>query len=105
MRARTMTMALLISAHGKLGDVRPHGVFSQIEFHVGASLAALAVIGELERVGIGHEIGRQEKSSGEFALTAEVTLGARIETIEEGVIAVEYVVAVVKKIHHEAAIG
>src|SRR5690349_22789296 len=101
MRAGTMAMAFLVSAHGELGDVRPHSVFSQIEFHVGAALAALAVIGELERVGIRHEIGRQEKSSGEFALTAEVTIGARIETIEEAIVADEYIMAVVKEIHHE----
>jgi hypothetical protein len=55
-------------------------------------------------VGVGHEIRRQEKSSGEFALTAEVTFGARIEAVEKGIVAVENIVAVVEEIHHEAAI-
>ena len=83
MRARTVAMAFFVSADGKLRDMRAHGVLRQIELHVGAALAPLTVVGELERVRVGHKIGRQEKSPGELALAVEVTFGARIEAVDK----------------------
>ncbi len=53
---------------------------------------------------IGHKIGREKKSTGQLALAAEVAFGARVETIDKGVVAVKNVVGVVKQVHHEAAI-
>src|SRR5215813_5201840 len=105
MRAGSVPVSFFVSSNRKLGNVSTHGVFGEIEFHVGAALAALTVIDELERVGVGHEIRRQEKSSGEFALAAEIPLGARIETIKKSIVAVKNVIGIVKQIHHEAAVS
>ena len=58
MRAGAVLVPFLVRAHGELGDMRAHGVFGQVEFHVRAALAALAVIGELERVRVGHKVRR-----------------------------------------------
>src|SRR4030095_5801567 len=44
MGAGTMLVAFLVSADGELGDVRAHGLAGEIELHVGAALAALAVV-------------------------------------------------------------
>src|ERR1044071_4254533 len=82
-RARTMFVSLLVSPHRKFRDVRAHGVLGQVEFHVGAALAALAVIRELEGMRIGHEVGGEKESAGQFALAAEITFGARIEAVEK----------------------
>ena len=83
MRAGAVLVPFLVRAHGELGDMRAHGVFGQVEFHVRAALAALAVIGELERVRVGHKVRRQEKPPGQFSLAAEVAFGARIEAVEK----------------------
>src|SRR5262245_8377242 len=80
-RAGTVPVALLIGAHGEFGDMRAHGVFRQVELHVATALAALAVVVELERVGVGDEVGGQEEAPREFALAAEVALGARVEAV------------------------
>src|SRR5437764_1006698 len=61
MRAGAVLMPFLVSADRELGDMRAHGVLGQVEFHVRAALAALAVIGELEGVRVGHKVRGQEK--------------------------------------------
>src|SRR5512135_1322491 len=92
MGARTMLVALFIGAYREFGDMRAHGVFRQVELHIGAALAALAVVGELERMGVGHEVGGEKKPPGELALPAEIAFGARVEAVEKSVVAVENVI-------------
>src|SRR5207249_9630961 len=104
-RAWTVLVPLLISPDGEFRDMRTYGVFRQVELHVGAALAALVIVGELERVRVRHEVGRQKETPSQLALAAEVTCGARIESVSESIIAVEDVVGVVKQIHHEATVG
>src|ERR1043166_6689342 len=103
--ARPVTVAFLISSNRKLGNMRTHSVLGEVELHVRAALAALAVIGELHVMGVRHEIGGQKKSPGQFALAAEITFGARIKPIEKSIVAVKNVIDIMKEVHHKAAIG
>ena len=79
-------------------------MLGEIKFHVSAALAALAVIGELDIVGIGYEIRRHEKSARHFSLATEVTLGIRIEPIEKRVIIFENEIDVMEEVDHEAGV-
>src|SRR3970282_2144795 len=57
--ARSVPVALLIGPHGKLRDVAPHRLAGQVEFHVAAALAPLAVVLQRGGMSIGdEEIGR-----------------------------------------------
>src|SRR5207249_4114159 len=96
MRAWTVLVPFLISPDGEFRDMRAHSIFRQVELHVGAALAALVIVGELERVRVRHKVGRQKEPSGELSLAAKVPFRARIETVSESIIAVEDVVGVVK---------
>src|SRR5690349_23605657 len=97
-------MGFFISSDRKFRNVGAHGVLRQVELHVRTAFAALVVIGELERMGIGNEIRRQKEPSLQLSLAAEVTLSTRIEAVEEGIVAVEDVIRIVKQVHHEAAV-
>src|SRR3990172_8473181 len=56
MGAGAMAVPFLVSADVELRDMRAHGVLRQIELHVGAALAALTVVGELERMGVRNKV-------------------------------------------------
>src|ERR1043166_2329861 len=99
-----MAMGFFVGAHRELGDMSAHRVFREVELHVGTALAALAVIGELERMRIRHKVRSQEEPALQLSLSAEISLGAWIETVEEGVIAVKNVIGIMKQVHHEAAV-
>src|SRR5688500_13259537 len=82
MGAGAMLVSLLVSTDWEFRNMRAHGLAGEVELHVGAALAALAVVGELDRMRVGHEVGRHEETPGHFTLAAEVTFGGRIEAVE-----------------------
>src|SRR5262249_35304392 len=104
-RAGTVPVAFLIGPHREFGDMRAHGVFRQVELHVAPALAALDVVVEPERWGIGLRVGVNEYRPGEAALTAEVALSSRFEAVKKSVVAVKNIIEVVKKVVHEAVVS
>src|SRR5258706_14539161 len=101
MGAGSMLVAFLVCADGKFGDVRAHGLTGEVELHVGAALAALAVVRQANRMGVRDKISRHEESAGDLAIAAEEIVLGRIETIEKRVIVVENKIDVVDHVDDE----
>ena len=78
---------------------------ARLNFMFVLPFAALAVIGELERVRVGHRSSSLRKPPGQFSLAAEVAFGVRIKAVEKAVVTVEDVIRIVKQVHYEAAVG
>src|SRR6266498_1498497 len=96
--AGTMLVSLLVSTHGEFRDMRAHGLLGEIELHIRAALAALAVVRKADRVRVWDEVGGHEEAARDFAFAAEVAFGGRVEAVEERIVIVE-------QVHHETAIG
>src|SRR5919108_3345086 len=103
--AGTMPVSFLVSADGKFRNMGAHGLLGEIELHIRAALAALAVIRKADRVRVRDEVGGHEEPPRDFAFAAEVSFGARVEAIEERIVVVENKIHVVEQVHHETAIG
>ena len=76
--------------------MRAHGLLGEIELHIRAALAALAVVGQADGVRVRHEVRRHEEAAGDFALTAEVAFGARIEAVKKRIVVIENEIDIVE---------
>src|SRR4030095_3180215 len=103
--AGAMLMTFFVGSYRKLRDMRAHGLLGQIELHIRAALAALAVIGEADAARIRHEVRGHEEAAGDFALTAEVAFRGRIKAIKKRIVVVENEIDVVERILHAARVG
>src|SRR6266542_5808590 len=103
--AGTMLVSLLVSTHGEFRDMRAHGLLGEIELHIRAALAALAVVRKADRVCIRNEVGGHDEAASDFAFAAEVAFGGRVEAVEERIVIVENEIDIVEQVHHETAIG
>src|SRR5438067_5442649 len=61
-RAGSVLMPFLVSTDGELRDMRAHGLLGEIELHIRAALATLAVVGKADGVRVRHEARRHEEA-------------------------------------------
>src|ERR1041385_8471736 len=103
-RARAVAVTLLVSADREFGDVAAHRLAGEVELHVRAAGAALAVIPQRRGMRVGDEVGGHEEAAKDLAFAAEIIVDLGIEAVGELVVVVEDEIEIVEQVHHETAV-